>query len=738
MRTLLVDDDGSFTHNLFHRLAEVNGREPEVVRGDAPSWRAGLLKRFDNVVLCAGPGSPHDPAGSGIRAELCTQGRLPVLGVGPGHHTIALVHGGSVSRAPWPCHGRMSPVRHTGAGLLRQLPTPLEVVRYHSLAVTGLSPVLEPIAWATDDGVVMALRHRDLPLWGVQFRPESVGTETGRHLLANFRELTERHGRSQSFPLPFPLLLPAEQPTAPARAPRGRAVRGGGPGRPRRRLRVMVERLGTGWEAEAVFDRLFRSGDHSFWLDSNRADIGPGRISVLGNADGPLARVATANVAKGTVSVRGEGETDTVRTPFLHWLEEDLRSLRVEVPELPFDFALGWVGCLGYELKAECGGTRTHRSPTPDAVMVFTDRAVVLDHGTRSTYLLALAEEEEEGPARAWLTAASADLTGLRALSVPAVPLLAPARPARLRLRHERERYLKLVDACREEVTAGHTYAAHLTNVIDTGADLDPWQTYRTLRRVSPAPFGAFCGFGALSVLSASPERLLRVGRDGWAESTVVRGSRPRGTTPDEDALLIADLATNERDRAEHLTLVDTVRHDLGGCAEVGGVEVEPLFDVETYPTAHRMVSSVRARLHTAASAVTAVRSAFPGASVTGAPRLRTAQVVDRLENGPRGLHTGAIGYVSLSGAADFALTTRTAVLAGRRLRYGIGAAVTAASDPDGVFEGTAAEAEPLLALLNARFPGHAVPHRTGTVTPDGRSGSVPGRGASAGAREGV
>lgn len=186
MRTLLVDNDESFTHNLFHRLAEVNNREPEVVRHDDPSWRPGLLRDFDNVVLCPGPGTPHDRAGTAIDAEVCRQDRLPVLGVGLGHQTIALVHGGTVGRAPWPCHGRVSPVRHTGTGLLRQLPNPLEVVRYHALAVTGLSPALEPTAWATDDGVVMALRHRSLPLWGVQFPPRVLrhghGPSTARGL----------------------------------------------------------------------------------------------------------------------------------------------------------------------------------------------------------------------------------------------------------------------------------------------------------------------------------------------------------------------------------------------------------------------------------------------------------------------------------------------------------------------------------------------------------------------------
>ncbi|MFB9350356.1 anthranilate synthase component II, partial [Streptomyces heliomycini] len=196
MRTLLVDNYDSFTYNLFHYLSRVNGREPEVIRNDDPAWRRGLLDSFDNVVLSPGPGTPHRPADFGLCAGIAEEGRLPVLGVCLGHQGMALAHGASVGRAPEPRHGRTSAVRHDGTGLFEGMPQPLEVVRYHSLAVTDLPPELEATAWSPD-GVLMALRHRTLPLWGVQFHPESIGTREGHRLLENFRRLTERHGRSR-------------------------------------------------------------------------------------------------------------------------------------------------------------------------------------------------------------------------------------------------------------------------------------------------------------------------------------------------------------------------------------------------------------------------------------------------------------------------------------------------------------------------------------------------------------
>ncbi|WP_146058286.1 aminodeoxychorismate/anthranilate synthase component II, partial [Streptomyces sp. SM9] len=165
MRTLLVDNYDSFTYNLFHYLSRANGREPEVIRNDDPAWRPGLLDAFDNVVLSPGPGTPHRPADFGLCARIAEEGRLPVLGVCLGHQGMALAHGARVGRAPEPRHGRTSAVRHDGTGLFEGLPQPLEVVRYHSLAVTELPPELEATAWS-EDGVLMALRHRTLPLWG--------------------------------------------------------------------------------------------------------------------------------------------------------------------------------------------------------------------------------------------------------------------------------------------------------------------------------------------------------------------------------------------------------------------------------------------------------------------------------------------------------------------------------------------------------------------------------------------
>lgn len=688
MRTLIIDNYDSFTYNLVHYLAAVNGREPVVVRNDDPAWRMGRLAEFDNVVLSPGPGNPGLAADFGICRELVDRCELPLLGVCLGHQGIALQHGATVGRAPEPRHGRTSPVLHDGRGLFAGLPTPFEVVRYHSLAVTDLPDELEATAW-TPDGVLMGLRHRRRPMWGVQFHPESIRTEYGHELLANFAALTREHQAER----PAPVRL-----SGPVAAPSARTGQ--------RKLRVLAERVPVRWDEEAAFEALFHGGEHAFWLDSSTHEQPLGRFSVMGDASGPLARVATADVGTRTVSVRSATGTQVVTGEFLQWLDADLRECATDVPELPFDFALGWVGYLGYELKAECGGARAHRSEEPDAAMVFADRALVLDHLTGTAHLLALAEDGDDGAARAWLDATARALAALTGSGPPPTPVTAPL--SGVRLRHDREAYLDLIAECGREIAAGETYEVCLTNMAEAEGELDPWQGYRLLRRVSPAPFGALLRFGPLAVLSTSPERFLRISRDGVVESKPIKGTRPRGATPEEDAALVADLRADEKDRAENLMIVDLVRNDLGRCAEWGSVEVTGLFDVETYATVHQLVSTVRARLRPGASAVECVRAAFPGGSMTGAPKVRTMEIIDRLEAGPRGIYSGAIGYLSLSGAADLSIVIRTAVVTPGRVRYGVGGAVIALSDPEAEFEETAVKAAPLLALTRGGFPGRA------------------------------
>ncbi|MFJ1646011.1 aminodeoxychorismate synthase component I [Streptomyces sp. NPDC088258] len=736
MRTLIIDNYDSFTYNLLHYLAEVTGDEPVVRRNDEIDAATVARERFDNVIVSPGPGRPDRPADFGVCAAVIRSAAVPVLGVCLGHQGICHAFGGTVRRAPQPYHGRISPVVHGRTDILAGLPSPFSAVRYHSLIAENMSGDIEEIAH-TPDGLLMAVRHRHRPLWGVQFHPESVCTEHGHQLLRNFTELTrdwyERNPAAAARATPVaPATRVAPAPAAPSPVPPVPSVTSGVPVVPAprpssateevRHLRVLHRQLDIAVTAQTVYDALYRDSECSFWLDSSGPREGDGRFSFMGDAKGPLARVVRADVWSGLVGV--ESAEGTVREPggFFDWLRADLAALRTDVPDLPFDFALGWVGYLGYELKAECGGERAHRSRHPDAAMIFADRAVAFDHRDGTVHLLALAEGPDDARAERWAATTEERLAALT--GGPPAPRGAGTVPTAgpLRLRHDRERYLAHIDSCLRQIDEGESYEVCLTNMLGARGKLDPAEVYRLLRAANPVPFGAQLRFGGLSVLSCSPERFIRVAGDGTVESRPIKGTRQRAALPAEDAALRVDLASSVKDRAENLMIVDLVRNDLGRCARLGSVRVDGLFEVETYATVHQLVSTVSARLRPELSAVDCVRAAFPGGSMTGAPKIRTMQIIDELEEGPRGVYSGALGFFSLSGAADFSIVIRTLVVDGDRIEYGVGGAVIALSDAEAEFEETAVKAAPLLRLLDQEFPGR----RPSGAPPAGPAGAGP------------
>jgi para-aminobenzoate synthetase len=694
VRALVVDNYDSFTHNLVQSLEHLTGTEPTVVRNDDHRWSAEYLAGFECVVISPGPGRPDRPADFGICSAVIDAVTVPLLGVCLGHQGICQAFGGDIAPAPEPMHGRTSLVRHNGDELFAGIPSPFRAVRYHSLMVGDVPGALEVIAAADD--VTMALRHRTRPIWGVQFHPESILTEHGERLLANFVNLA---GQSAGASLPTRSTVVRPAPRSPATRQTTSPDPAG--------LQVLARRVVCPANAESVFDALYRESERSFWLDSGLRVGDAGRFSFMGDSAGPLARTAAADVRTGQITVTGRDATgrewvSTCEGSFFDWLKQDLLAHRAKVPPLPFGFALGWVGYLGYELKAETGGDRKHTSPYHDASMIFADRAIAFDHQTGEVYLLALAEADES-PAVEWLDETERRLASMRPTPTEVSGDLHEVTG--LRLRHGRAAYLDKIAACQHLIRAGETYEVCLTNMLETVGQLDPWGAYVALRRDNPVPYGAFLRFGDLSALSASPERFLKIDASGTVESKPVKGTRPRGRSADEDRRLRAELAASEKDRAENLMIVDLVRNDLGVTAMPGSVTVEKIFDIETFSTVHQMVSTIRSQLRPNVHAVECVKAAFPGGSMTGAPKVRTMRIIDELEAGPRGIYSGAIGYFALNGAADLSITIRTLIAVAGSVTFGVGGAIVAMSDPKAEYEETAVKAKPLLTLLGQEFP---------------------------------
>ncbi len=694
MQTLLIDNYDSFTFNLFQLISEVSGTRPIVVRNDEAPWEEVRLLDFDNIVISPGPGRPDIERDFGICSQAILEAEVPVLGVCLGHQGICHFFGGMVDYADRVMHGRPSDVLHDGSGVFEGIPSPFSAIRYHSLHVPELPDCLQPVAW-TDDGILMGVRHVTRPVFGVQFHPESICTEYGHRLIANFRTITERIATER---------LASEHPSAGdaliGRSSSSASIDLDDVSRPMihgKPLEVFHRRVPKEIDAEDAFCHLFADSRPSFWLDSALVR-GFSRFSYMGDTSGPHAEFVSYDVDDGTVTVTHGEAIETTQESIFDYLARTLRERRVVTEGLPFDFNGGYAGYLGYELKADAGADNASSASTPDAGFVFADRMLAFDHEEGVAYLVCVDDADNADRARAWINE-----TYDRLIDLPPVPQWSRAlhpEPVVQRFRHDADEYLDLVRACREQIKLGESYEICLTNMITQEVSIDPLNTYRALRERNPAPYATYLDFPDVAVLSSSPERFLTVDANGGVESKPIKGTRRRGDTLEEDESLHLDLRTNEKDRSENLMIVDLLRNDIGEVADVGSVHVSRMFAVESYATVHQLVSTVRGRLRRGVSSVDAVRAAFPGGSMTGAPKRRTMEIIDRLEVGPRGVYSGSIGFFGLSGATDLSIVIRTIVATANEVTVGVGGAIVDLSDPQDELDEMLLKSQALVATL--------------------------------------
>jgi para-aminobenzoate synthetase len=698
--TLLIDNYDSFTFNLFQLIAEVNGDEPIVVRNDGATWSELANLDFDNIVISPGPGSPERPSDFGVCADAINEAAVPLLGVCLGHQGLGYLCGAPVVHAPEVMHGRLSEVYHDDSELFVGIPQGFAAVRYHSLCVgLPLPDDLEVTAW-TADGVIMALRHRRRPAWGVQFHPESICTSNGKRLVENFRDLTKA-------------LRPEARPASRGRAPSVASIvpRRAGSAEPEqpRALDLKVRVLDRTYDPERCFVHLFGGDPHAFWLDSSRANDQQSRFSFMGGSDGPLSTLVRYDVRRQEVRVVGDGSTTCKRETIFDYLGRELRHLSKVPCDLPFDFNCGFVGYFGYELKADCGGSVVHRSSMPDAAFLFADRVLAFDHVDGRTYVLCLTDATTGREGEAWLE----EMTG-RLETLPTLTPLGAVVGDRddqgigFRLSRSRDTYLADIERCKGCLVEGESYEICLTNKVNVDVGLDPLRLYRILRHVNPAPFAAFLRFGNAAVCCSSPERFLRIHRDRWVETKPIKGTVGRGKTPEEDFSLSEWLRTSEKNRAENLMITDLLRNDLGMVCEVGSVHVPYLMAIETYETVHHMVSTIRGRLRVDLGAADCIRACFPGGSMTGAPKIRTMEIIDTLEQEARGVYSGAIGYLGLCGGADLNIVIRTIVMDGQSASIGTGGAIVMQSEAEDEFQETLLKAKAPLRAISLAVNGEA------------------------------
>jgi para-aminobenzoate synthetase len=342
----------------------------------------------------------------------------------------------------------------------------------------------------------------------------------------------------------------------------------------------------------------------------------------------------------------------------------------------------------------------------PDAVFLLVDRLLAIDHASGRACVLALGMGEREPQARARAGSAAEALCAQLERVGEYAPASAAAPCDERGETLDAAAYVKAVDAIREEIAAGNVYQACLTARTSRAFAGDAGSLYRSLRRLNPAPFASFLELPEFAILGSSPERFLRVGRDGGVESRPIKGTAPRGRDPLEDVARRDALARSAKDRAENLMIVDLVRNDLGRVCRTGSVHVSELMAIEAYASVFQMVSTVRGRLSQGRDALDAVRATFPPGSMTGAPKIAAMRILDRLEPVRRGVYSGALGYLDVFGGADLSVVIRTLVLRGGRAWLHAGGGIVADSNSAAEVEEALVKLRPLLAALDEAGAG--------------------------------
>ena len=654
MSVLLIDNHDSYTWNLAHLIAEVTGELPLVRMNDAIAWDEFVALAPTAVVLSPGPGHPENARDIGICRQIIERWDGPLLGVCLGHQAMAWSAGGRVERAPEAMHGRLSAITHDARGIFEGLPQGIQVVRYHSLHVP--SPIPTPwvaCAWS-EDGVVQGIRHPDRPQFGVQFHPESISTDCGRHLVERFLSLSgiETQPRGSLLPRPTPMSA----------------------------ARVVHVELDEALPGAHIFACLFHGQHGAGWLDSaGKQGDNRSRYSILG-ACSEHSPILTWRHGKPATRVWSSGRTEACTEALESLIEHPLRHLRV-AESSPLPFCGGWMGWLGYGMKARWRHGRPTPHRTPDLSLAWVDRFVIVDHKLSKTYICALSAPSLLEEAHDWITKAQSMLQQPSAIE--------PRRPHGLTFEPtvDQSAYESAVRQSQERILDGESYEVCLTQQLVAGPLIRPFDAYLSLREHNPAPYSAFLAHPDATVCSSSPEQFISVSATGAVQARPIKGTAPRFHDHAADEASRERLSNSEKDQAENLMIVDLLRNDLGRVCQPHTVRVPALNALETFPSVYHLVSTIQGQLRPDYSTLDAIIAAFPPGSMTGAPKERTVEILDELEAQSRGIYSGAIGYLSACGSADLSVVIRSAVCEPDRTTIGVGGAITVLSEPTAEWE---------------------------------------------------
>jgi para-aminobenzoate synthetase component I len=496
---------------------------------------------------------------------------------------------------------------------------------------------------------------------------------------------------------------------------------------------ALIEEFHTGSTAAQLFE-LIKDSPYSFFLDSGMDRQRLGRYSFIGSAPFLVMSSRGSEISL----LRGQHREVQHGNPF-DVLGRLLQVYTLDHCAEPAPFVGGAVGYLGYDLNRfveSVPATTLDDLELPESYFAFYDSAIAFDHLEGRAYLIAtgfpeLDDEKRLRQARLRLDELRDWLNNNLTVTVAAASheqseatdeqSHARIRPSDTTICHNPEHeqitltanftphdYMKAVDRVREYIAAGDVFQVNLTQRFEADLQIPPYEVHKRLRTINPAPFAAYLSFPEVTIVSASPERFLKVQGD-MVETRPIKGTRPRGRNPAEDDHLAKELSHSAKDRAENVMIVDLERNDLGRVCRYGTVQVTELAVLETFPTVFHLTSTILGRLLPDKDRIDLLKAAFPGGSITGAPKVRAMEIIDELEPTRRSVYTGSMGYLSFNGNVDINIVIRTILVKQNRAYFQVGGGIIYDSDPEAEYAETLDKARALIQALRLA-PGVLIP----------------------------
>jgi len=445
---------------------------------------------------------------------------------------------------------------------------------------------------------------------------------------------------------------------------------------------------------------VFKDRPFSFFLDSGMDPEKLGRYSFIGSDPFLILRSRGDRIALHY----GDRKEIIKGNPF-DVLGGLLEKYALDSSPSPIPFIGGAVGYFSYDLChfiERLPSTAIDDLQLPECYLAFYDALLAFDNLEGRAYIASTGFPEMEEAKR--MTRAKEHLEELKAIIAKThysetAPSSKNLKKVVLHSNFTHEEYVKAVAAAREYICAGDIFQVNLSQRFEADLPITPYELYSRLRLINPAPFASYLNFDGATVVSASPERFLRV-RGDTVETRPIKGTRPRGRSAAEDEALARNLIHSTKDRAENVMIVDLERNDLGRVCRYGTVRVSELCALETYATVFHLTSTVEGRLREDKNRIDLLKATFPGGSISGAPKVRAMEIIDELEPTRRSIYTGSIGYLSFGGEMDLNIVIRTFVIKDGKAYFQVGGGIVYDSDPEAEYQETLDKAKALIEAL--------------------------------------